>query len=232
MTLEDLQSGKIFIIDKPLNWTSFDVVNKIRWNIRKSHGLKKFKVGHAGTLDPKATGVLVVCVGKFTKRIAEFQNQDKTYTGVLKLGATTESYDTEQPENAIFPTSHITTEMMYAATQNFEGDIMQTPPIHSAVKKDGKRLYELARAGRDFVPEKRPVHISSFEITKIEFPFVSFKIKCSKGTYIRSLAHDFGEALGSGAYLTELCRVQSGDFKIEDSDNSPLEKSFFDSLLF
>lgn len=230
MTLEELQKGKVFIIDKPLDWTSFDVVNKIRWNIRKTHGLKKFKVGHAGTLDPKATGVLVICVGKFTKRIEEFQNQDKVYTGVIKLGATTESYDTEQAENKTFPISHITPELIHATTQGFVGEIMQSPPIHSAIKKDGKRLYELARAGEDFVPMKRPVQISSFEITNIDLPYISFKVACGKGTYIRSLAHDFGIALNSGAYLTELCRIQSGEFKIEDADNSPLEKSFFEEV--
>lgn len=230
MTLEELQNGCVFIIDKPLDWTSFDVVNKIRWNIRKTHQLKKFKVGHAGTLDPKATGVLIICVGKFTKKIAEFQNEDKVYTGVMKFGATTESYDTEKPENASFPTNHINSEMIYQTAEQFIGDIMQSPPLHSAIKKDGKRLYELARAGEDFIPVKRPVHIANFEITKIDLPFISFKVKCSKGTYIRSLAHDFGQALNSGAYLTELCRIQSGEFKLEDADNSPLEKSFFESF--
>ena len=228
ISLEELQEGKIFIIDKPLNWTSFDVVNKIRWNIRKTHGLKRFKVGHAGTLDPKATGVLIICVGKYTKKIAEFQNQRKTYTGKLKLGATTASYDTEQEENESFPTSHITEEKIHEATRQFIGDILQTPPLHSAVKKDGKRLYELARSGSEYIPEKRPVHISSFEITAIQLPFVSFEVSCSKGTYIRSLAHDFGIALDSGAYLTELCRTASGDFSIEDADNAPLEKSYFE----
>lgn len=226
--LEELQKGKIFIIDKPLDWTSFDVVNKIRWNIRKTHGLRKFKVGHAGTLDPKATGVLVICVGKFTKRISEFQNEDKTYTGTFKLGVTTESYDTEQPENETFPTDHITEDLIHQATEQFVGDILQTPPLHSAVKKDGQRLYELARSGSEYVPEKRPVHISSFKITKVEMPFVDFEVKCSKGTYIRSLAHDFGQSLNSGAYLTALRRTQSGEFSIEQADNGPLEKAYFE----
>ena len=226
--LEELQKGKVFIIDKPLDWTSFDVVNKIRWNIRKTHGLRKFKVGHAGTLDPKATGVLVICVGKFTKRISEFQNEDKTYTGTFKFGVTTESYDTEQPENKTFPTEHITEEMIHQATEQFIGDILQTPPLHSAVKKDGKRLYELARSGSEYVPEKRSVHIESFKITNIQMPFVEFEVNCSKGTYIRSLAHDFGIALDSGAYLTELRRTQSGEFFVEQADNGPLEKAYFE----
>lgn len=227
-TLDELREGKIFIINKPLDWTSFDVVNKIRWNIRKTHGLKKFKVGHAGTLDPKATGVLVICIGKFTKRIQEFQNEEKTYTGTIKLGATTESYDTEQPENATFPTAHITEELIQETTKQFEGNIEQFPPIHSAIKKGGKRLYELARAGEEVQPEARKISIAYFRITKIEMPFVEFEVKCSKGTYIRSLAHDFGKALHSGGYLTALCRTQSGNFHIEEADNQPLEKSFFE----
>lgn len=226
-SLEELRAGKVFIIDKPLDWTSFDVVNKIRWNIRKTYGLKKFKVGHAGTLDPKATGVLIVCIGKFTKRISEFQNQKKTYTGTIKLGATTASYDTEQPENAIFPTQQISEESIRKATQQFIGEIEQYPPIHSAIKKEGKRLYELARAGEEVKVSPRKINIQSFEITKIEMPFVEFKVVCSKGTYIRSLAHDFGKALESGGYLTRLCRTQSGEFKVEDAQNEVMEISFF-----
>lgn len=228
LTLEQLREGKIFIIDKPLDWTSFDVVNKIRWNIRKTHGLKKFKVGHAGTLDPKATGVLVICVGKFTKRIAEFQVEEKIYTGTIKLGATTESYDTEQPENATFPIEHITEALIHETTKQFEGNIEQFPPIHSAIKKDGRRLYELARAGEEVQPDARKIYIEYFRITKIDMPFVEFEVKCSKGTYIRSLAYDFGKALKSGGYLTTLCRTQSGNFNIEEADNRVLEKSFFE----
>lgn len=227
-TLEQLRDGQIFIIDKPLDWTSFDVVNKIRWNIRKTHGLKKFKVGHAGTLDPKASGVLVICVGKFTKRIQEFQNEGKIYTGSIKLGATTESYDTEQPENATFPTEHISEDLILKATEQFVGEIQQLPPIHSAVKKGGKRLYEMARAGEEVKPDPRTVFIEYFKITKIDLPFVEFEVKCSKGTYIRSLAHDFGQALNSGGYLTALRRVQSGDFHIDKANNSPLEITFFE----
>lgn len=226
-SLEELREGKIFIIDKPLDWTSFDVVNKIRWNIRKTHGLKKFKVGHAGTLDPKATGVLVICVGKFTKKINELQYDDKTYTGTFKLGATTESFDTEKPENEQFPIDHITDDLIYQTIQKFIGEIDQYPPIHSAIKKDGKKLYELARVGEEVEVEARKITIHEFEITKINMPFVDFKVKCSKGTYIRSLANDFGKALNSGAYLTKLCRTQSGVFSLEEADNSPLEQSFF-----
>ena len=226
-TLEELQQGQIFIIDKPLDWTSFDVVNKIRWNIRKTHGLRKFKVGHAGTLDPKATGVLVICVGKFTKRIQEFQNEDKIYIGTLKLGATTESYDTEQPENEFFETNHINQKLIIETAKSFEGIIEQYPPIHSAIKKDGKKLYELARAGKQVQIQPRTVTIDYFKITKIELPFVQFEVKCSKGTYIRSLAHDFGKALNSGAYLTELRRVKSGEFDIEEANNAVLEQEYF-----
>lgn len=227
-SLEELQKGKVFVVDKPLNWTSFDVVNKIRWNIRKTHGLKKFKVGHTGTLDPKATGVLVICVGKKTKEIAQFQNEDKVYTGTIKLGATTESFDTEKPENEFFPTTHITNEMIEGVAKQFEGEIQQFPPVHSAIKKDGKKLYELARAGKEVVAESRTVFIEYFKITKIEMPLVEFEVKCSKGTYIRSLAHDFGKALNSGGYLVELRRTESGKFHLNEADNRVFEQSFFE----
>lgn len=225
--LEELREGKVFIVDKPLDWTSFDVVNKVRWNIRKAHQLKKFKVGHAGTLDPKATGVLVICVGKMTKQIAQFQNESKSYTGTIKLGATTESFDTEKPENEIFSVEHITPELIVETAKQFEGEIQQFPPIHSAIKKDGKKLYELARSGKEVEAEARTVFIEYFRITNIEFPFVEFEVKCSKGTYIRSLAHDLGQALNSGGYLTELRRTQSGEFHIDQADNCVLEPDFF-----
>lgn len=226
-TLDQLREGRVFVVDKPLDWTSFDVVNKIRYNIRQAHSLKKFKVGHAGTLDPKATGVLVICVGKFTKKISQFQNQQKTYTGTIKLGATTESYDTEQPENATFPTSHITEEIIKKTAQQFVGEIEQYPPIHSAIKKNGKRLYELARAGQDVEAPARKVKIHQFKITKVNMPLVEFEVICEKGTYIRSLAHDLGKELQSGGYLTKLRRTQSGDFCVEDAQNQVLEKTFF-----
>lgn len=226
-TLEELQDGKVFIIDKPLDWTSFDVVNKIRWNIRKAHGLKKFKVGHAGTLDPKATGVLVICAGKKTKEISEFQNEDKTYTGTIKLGATTESFDTEKPEIEFFSTDHITEEIILKTAKTFEGEFQQFPPVHSAIKKDGKKLYELARAGKETDVEARKIHIHYFRITGIEMPLVHFEVECSKGTYIRSLANDFGKALNSGGYLTALRRTRSGNFSIEEAENRPLEADYF-----
>ncbi|MDD3458960.1 MAG: tRNA pseudouridine(55) synthase TruB [Weeksellaceae bacterium] len=199
ISLDEFQQGRVLLIDKPLDWTSFDVVKKIRWNICRAFDIKKIKVGHAGTLDPKATGLLIVCTGKFTKKINEIQAQTKVYTGTMKLGATTPTFDTESEENQIFPIEHITEEQLNQATQKFLGEIQQHPPIHSAVKKDGKRLYELARAGEVVETEARTVRIDEFKITKIEMPFVDFEVQCGKGTYIRSLANDFGEALNSGA---------------------------------
>lgn len=222
-SLEELQAGQLILIDKPLDWTSFDVVNKIRWNIRKHFKIKKIKVGHAGTLDPKATGLLIICVGKKTKEIETYQAEQKTYEGVLKLGATTASYDTEQPEDTLFPTDHITNEMIFEVAKTFEGVIQQHPPIHSAIKVDGKRLYEMARKGENPPTKPREVEILSFEITRIESPFVHFKVVCSKGTYIRSLAHDVGKALKSGAYLTALRRTRSGDFDVENANNRWLD---------
>lgn len=227
MTLEEFQEGKILLIDKPLDWTSFDVVKKIRWNICKAFNIKKIKVGHAGTLDPKASGLLIVCTGKFTKKINEIQGQTKVYTGRMKLGATTPTFDTESEENQFFPIEHITEKQLNQATQQFLGEIAQHPPVHSAVKKDGKRLYELARAGKEVETEARTVRIDEFKITKIEMPFVDFEVQCGKGTYIRSLANDFGAALNSGAYLTGLRRTKIGDFSVEDADNYILEKDFF-----
>ncbi len=225
---EEIQNGTIFLIDKPLDWTSFDVVNKIRWNIKKSCNLKKIKVGHAGTLDPKATGLLIICTGKFTKRIDEIQAESKVYTGTFKLGVTTPTYDTESEEDQNFPTEHISEESIHQATKQFVGDIEQYPPMHSAVKQDGKRLYELARAGKEVELRPRQVKIYDFRITKIDLPFVEFEVYCGKGTYIRSLANDFGKALDSGAYLTELRRTKIGDFSVENAENGPLEKRFFE----
>jgi len=228
MTSEEIQEGKIFLIDKPLDWTSFDVVNKIRWNIRKAYNLKKIKVGHAGTLDPKATGLLIICTGKFTKRIDEIQAESKVYTGTIKLGVTTPTYDTESEENQIFSTQHITEELIHETTREFIGEIDQLPPAHSAVKVDGKRLYELARAGKEVELKPRRISIYEFRITKIEMPFVEFEVHCGKGTYIRSLAYDFGKALNSGGYLTTLRRTKIGEYSVEDTDNRPLEKKFFE----
>jgi tRNA pseudouridine55 synthase len=203
------------------------VVKKIRWNICRAFDIKKIKVGHAGTLDPKATGLLIVCTGKFTKKINEIQAQTKVYTGTMKLGATTPTFDTESEEDRIFPTEHINDDLLLQTTQQFLGEIQQHPPIHSAVKKDGKRLYELARAGEVVETEARTVRIDEFKITKIEMPFVDFEVQCGKGTYIRSLANDFGEALNSGAYLAGLRRTKIGDFSVVDADNSILEPEYF-----
>jgi len=229
MNVEKIQEGHVFLIDKPLDWTSFDVVNKIRWNIRKSYDLKKIKVGHAGTLDPKATGLLLVCTGKLTKKIDEFQAQEKTYTGTIKLGVTTPTYDLESEEDQTFPTSHLTEDIIHEATKQFIGEIEQYPPMHSAIKVDGKRLYELAREGQEIERKARKITIHDFKITKIDLPFVDFEVNCSKGTYIRSLAFDFGKAVNSGGYLTALRRTKIGDFDVINAENLALEKSYFET---
>ena len=228
MNVEKIQEGHVFLIDKPLDWTSFDVVNKIRWNIRKAYDLKKIKVGHAGTLDPKASGLLLVCTGKMTKSIDQLQAQEKTYTGTIKLGVTTPTYDLESEEDQIFPTEHITEKLIYETTKQFVGEIEQFPPMHSAIKVDGKRLYELAREGQEIERKARNITIKEFNITKIDLPFVDFEVKCSKGTYIRSLAFDFGKALNSGGYLTALRRTKIGEFDVINADNSAFEKSYFE----
>ena len=217
-TEEAFKEGKMLLIDKPLTWTSFQVVNKIRWEIRQRFNIKKIKVGHAGTLDPLATGLLILCTGKFTKQIEKYQAQEKEYTGEITLGATTPSYDLESDVNATFPIAHITEELIHAATQNFIGEIDQKPPIFSALKKDGKRLYELARAGEEVEVKARKITISEFEITKIDFPKVEFRVVCSKGTYIRSLAYDFGKALDSGAHLSSLRRTKIGAYSVENAE--------------
>lgn len=217
MTAEDYQNGKVLLIDKPLNWTSFQVVNKLRWEIKRAFKLKKIKVGHAGTLDPLATGLLVICTGKMTKQIDTFQAQTKEYTGTIVLGSTTPSYDLETDINKTFPTEHITSELIKETTKQFVGDIQQYPPIFSAIKKDGKRLYEHARAGSEVKIEPRNITIDAFEITNISGLEVDFKVVCSKGTYIRSLANDFGKALQSGAHLSALRRTKIGDFNVIDA---------------
>lgn len=228
--LEELKEGRTFLIDKPLNWTSFDVVNKIKWKIRKSFKLKKFKVGHAGTLDPKATGLLIVCVGLATKKISEIQDTSKVYSGTIKLGVQTPSFDTETEETNPQEYLHITENNLRQAFQAFLGDIMQKPPVFSAIQKEGKRLYEYARKGQEVEIASRPVSIYSFEIKKIDLPFVDFEVHCSKGTYIRSLANDVGEKLGCGAYLASLRREKIGDYSIKHSDNSILEaENFFNT---
>jgi tRNA pseudouridine55 synthase len=219
MTEEDYKNGQVLLIDKPLNWTSFQVVNKLRWEIRQRFNIKKIKVGHAGTLDPLATGLLIICTGKQTKEIHIYQGQIKEYTGTITLGATTPSYDLETEINQTFSTEHITEDLLKETTKQFIGDIQQKPPIFSAIKKEGKRLYELARKGETTEIASRKVTISEFEITKIDLPEVDFKVVCSKGTYIRSLAFDFGNALNSGAHLSALRRTKIGDFSVDNSDS-------------
>ena len=205
----DINEGEILLVNKPYRWTSFDVIGSLRGLIKHLIG-KKIKIGHAGTLDPLATGLLIICTGKATKRIEEFKDFDKEYTGTFVLGATTPSYDMEKEVNETFPTSHITDEMIYAAASGLSGDIMQIPPMFSAIKVDGKRAYESARKDVDLGLAARPVSVPVFEITRIELHEVDFRIVCSKGTYIRSLARDFGLALQSGAYLSVLCRTRVG----------------------
>ncbi len=210
------QEGCLLLVDKPQGWTSFDVVNKLRWAIRKHLGIKKIKVGHAGTLDPMATGMLNICTGKWTKRLAELQGMDKTYTGTITLGATTPSYDAEEPIDATFPIDHITEAKIFAAAAGLTGDLEQLPPIFSAIKVDGQPLYKKARKGIEVEVKPRPVTVHAFSITRIELPEVDFEITCSKGTYIRSLAYDLGNALDSGGYLTALRRTTVGPFAEKD----------------
>lgn len=217
LTSEDYLSGQVLLIDKPLHWTSFQVVNKLRWEIRQAFKIKKIKVGHAGTLDPLASGLLVLCTGKMTKQIDTFQGQIKEYTGTLVLGSTTPSFDLETEIDCTFETNHITEDLIRETTKQFIGDIEQQPPVFSALKKDGKRLYEFARAGETVEIKSRQVHVQAFEITKIDGLNIIFRIVCSKGTYIRSLAHDFGKALHSGAHLSALRRTKIGDFDVKNA---------------
>ena len=211
--------GKVILIDKDLEWSSFQVVNKIRYLIRNHYKLKKIKVGHAGTLDPLASGLLVLCTGKMTKKIADYQGQKKEYTGTITLGATTPSYDLETEVDQHFPIDHITEDLLENVAQKFVGEIEQYPPVFSALKKDGKRLYEYARAGEEVTIKARKIEISSFSITRIHLPEVDFTVRCSKGTYIRSLAHDFGKALGSGAHLSRLRRTAIGNLRVENAQS-------------
>ncbi len=208
--IDELKDGAVILIDKPYKWTSFDAINKVK-------RLSKVKIGHAGTLDPLATGLLICCTGKFTKRIAEYQRLPKEYTGIIQLGASTPTYDLESEPEDFKPFEHLTEAEIIAATEAFKGDIQQVPPIHSAIKKDGKRAYELARKGREIVLEPRNVRIAAFEITKVALPEVHFRVACSTGTYIRSLANDLGAALGCGGYLKELRRTKIGDFDVADA---------------
>jgi len=217
MTAEAILEGQILLIDKPLTWSSFQAVNKLKYILKRKYELpKKFKIGHAGTLDPLATGLLIVCTGKFTKKITEIQGQAKEYTGTFTVGATTPSYDLETEINETFPTEHITEALIRETTKQFVGEIDQKPPVFSAIKKNGIRLYEHARAGEEVEILSRKITIHEFEITRIVLPEVDFKVKCSKGTYIRSLAYDFGMALNSGGYLSALRRTKIGDYSVEN----------------
>ena len=209
--------GELILIDKDINWTSFDVVSKIRNFIKKKFNLKKIKVGHAGTLDPLATGLLIICYGKMTKEIDNFIGLDKSYSGKMIIGSSTPSYDLETKPNVFYQTDHINKKLIYEKAEEFVGEIMQKPPIFSAVKKNGVRSYKLARKGEQVNLEKRKITIRDFKITEINFPELSFEVDCSKGTYIRSLINDFGKALKSGAHLTELRRTKIGEFSVNDS---------------
>jgi len=214
-TAEDFLEGQILLIDKPLTWSSFQAVNKLKYILKRKYDLpKKFKIGHAGTLDPLATGLLIICTGKFTKKITEIQAQAKEYTGTITVGATTPSYDLETEVDATFPTEHISEALILETTKQFLGEIDQKPPVFYAIKKDGKRLYEHARAGEEVEIASRKTTIHEFEITRIALPEIDFRVKCSKGTYIRSLAFDFGIALNSGAHLSTLRRTKIGDYNV------------------
>lgn len=216
MSVFNFPEGEVLLLNKPLDWTSFDVVNKVRRLIQQKIG-RKLKVGHAGTLDPKATGLLIVCTGKKTKEIQFLQTGEKEYTGKFKVGVVTPSYDRETEEGETFETDHLNLELLREKTKDFMGDILQMPPMHSAIRKDGKRLYTHARKGKEVEVEPRPVFIREFEILGFDNPYVSFRVVCGKGTYIRSLAFDFGKAVNSGAYLWELERTRIGEFLLSDA---------------
>ncbi|WP_103327496.1 tRNA pseudouridine(55) synthase TruB [Bacteroidetes bacterium endosymbiont of Geopemphigus sp.] len=218
--------GQILLVDKPLEWTSFEVVKKIRWKICKYFNLKKIKVGHAGTLDPKASGLLIICTGKATKEIDNLQKYSKIYSGRLKLGATTPCYDTEMPENQRFPIDHISDKDIYETAKKFKGKIQQCPPSFSAIQQGGKRLYKLARKGIKVEVQSREVEIFQLDIIFIDMPYVDFSVHCGKGTYIRSLAHDLGKNLQSGAYLTALRREQIKGFSVKDADPNILTEAW------
>lgn len=227
MTAEEYIEGQVILIDKPLEWTSFDAVKKIKNSLRRKFKLKKIKVGHAGTLDPLASGLLIICTGKKTKSIESIQIQKKEYTGTITLGATTPSYDMETEINQHFDTSAITIEKIEKVRESFIGEYNQMPPIFSAKKIDGQRAYDMARKGENPKMNAKLIHIYAFEINAENFPKIKFRIECSKGTYIRSIAHDFGKALNNGAYLSELRRTKIGLFDVEDAIS--VEK-FYDTL--
>lgn len=215
-TPEEYLNGQVLLIDKPLKWSSFQAVNKLKYLLINKVGLpKKFKIGHAGTLDPLASGLLLICTGKFTKKISELQGQAKEYTGTFYIGATTPSYDLETEIDQTYPTEHINETLIHETVKQFLGEIDQKPPIFSAIKKDGVRLYEHARAGESIEIESRKTTIHEFEITRIALPEIDFRVVCSKGTYIRSLAYDFGKAMNSGSHLTVLRRTKIGDYDVK-----------------
>jgi len=213
----DLENGSILLVDKPLRWTSFDVVNKLKYEIQKITQCRKFKIGHAGTLDPLASGLLVVCIGKCTKLIEEIQAQSKQYTGIFTLGATTASYDLEQEPENFLPFKHISAKQIEAAVNRLTGTIAQSPPLFSAVRVAGKRAFDYARQNQDVKLQPKQVTIHSFHIEDINLPEITFVISCSKGTYIRATARDLGELLGCGAYLSQLRRTKIGDFQVENA---------------
>ena len=227
MTNQDFLDGQIILLDKPLDWTSFQAVNKLKYKLKNEFNLpKKFKIGHAGTLDPRATGLLIVCTGKFTKKIQEIQDAPKEYLTEVKIGVQTESYDTEKPEILQQDYSHISEEFILETLQKFVGEIDQKPPVFSAIKIDGNRAYDLARKGQEVEMKSRKTTIHYLNNIEIDLPFVRFTVGCSKGTYIRSLAHDIGQALGVGAYLTNLRRTKIGDYSVEDASAEILENEF------
>ena len=227
MTNQDFLDGQIILLDKPLDWTSFQAVNKLKYKLKNEFNLpKKFKIGHAGTLDPRATGLLIVCTGKFTKKIQEIQDAPKEYLTEVKIGVQTESYDTEKPEILQQDYSHISEEFILETLQKFVGEIDQKPPVFSAIKIDGNRAYDLARKGQEVEMKSRKTTIHYLKDIEIDLPFVRFTVGCSKGTYIRSLAHDIGKALGVGAYLTNLRRTKIGDYSVENASSEILENEF------
>lgn len=224
------EEGEVFLIDKPLDWTSFDVVNLVRAVIKRYHGIRKLKVGHAGTLDPLATGLLILCTGKMTKQIDNFQAQEKTYTGTMLLGQTTPTFDLESEPNAFYPTDSITADMMEEARKKFVGDIMQRPPKFSAIKIQGKRAFDYARSDEEVALKERLINIDDFRIDATNFPKIDFEVRCSKGTYIRSLVNDFGLALNNGACLISLRRTKIGEFSVDNARNlDDLKRELMDS---
>ena len=227
MTAEDFLNGQILLVDKPLDWTSFQAVNKLKYKLKREFNLpKKFKIGHAGTLDPRATGLLIVCTGKFTKKIPEIQDAPKEYWAEIKIGVQTESYDTEKPEILPKDFSHITEDFFLKTLEKFVGEIEQKPPVFSAIKIDGDRAYDLARKGIDVEMKFRKTTIHYLNNVEINLPFISFTVGCSKGTYIRSLAHDIGQSLEVGAYLTQLRRTKIGEYTVENAQSNILENDF------